>query len=58
MQGKRVRYRGRVGVVVQHRSLTESWGKSVTIRFGNPDYEDAEEIQVPHHLWPLIKVLD
>lgn len=58
MLGKRVRYRGRVGTVVAHASVTELLGKSVVIRFPGSDDDRAEEVNVPQYLWPLIEVLD
>jgi hypothetical protein len=58
MLGKRVSYRGRIGTVVEHSSVTELWGKTVVISF--PEHSDhaGEKVSVPQHLWPLIKVLD
>lgn len=58
MLGKHVSYRGRIGTVVEHSSVTELWGKTVVISFPERGDGPAEEVSVPQHLWPLIKVLD
>jgi hypothetical protein len=58
MLGKRVSYRGRVGTVVEHQSVTELWGKTVLISFPEHGDTQAETVSVPQYLWPLIKVLD
>lgn len=58
LMGKRVRYRGRVGTVVDHSSVTEVLGKTVLISFPEQGDRPAEEVRVPHFMWPLIRVLD
>ena len=55
--GKRVRYRGRVGTVVQHDAHSDVFVKEVIIRFPETPDEPAEEVTVPAYLWPWIRVI-
>ncbi len=51
--GKRVKYRGRTGIVANHEAVTDVVAKTITIRFSGCD-----ESVVQSFFWPWVKVLD
>jgi hypothetical protein len=56
--GERVRYRGRVGTVVQHAAASDIFVRTVVISFPAQHGRVAEDVTVPAYLWPLITVED
>ena len=58
LMGERVRYRGRVGTVVQHAAASDIFVRTVVIRFPAQHGHAAEDVAVPAYLWPLIRIED